>query len=576
MLTVVVALAALAAALTLYLAVERVGAAGLPLALLRALAWAALAALLLDPGCERRGVAVPPVVLLDQSLSMSTPGDTAGGGPRWRAALDTARALAGRRGRILLFGARPAAYRPGARPDAPATRLVPAWREAVALGGPIAIVTDGEVGDAAALPGGALATARIVVLPRPPAKDVGVAALSLPEALRAGDTATARVVLVAAHTAPGDTARLVLLQGARVVARERVAVGAGGGGSFARDLRFVPLAPPRSAGSAAEDAAGEVQRFTARVTGVRGDREPRDDARVSLALVSRASAIALFSDSPDWDFRWLAVTLKRTSGVPVRGFLRLTPRGAWLDADSLSPAGTGVARQAARDAALVVVQGTARGTAALARLARHALWTWTTGASAAAAVAGDWYVEPAAGASPVGAALAGVPPDSLPPLTSLAVEPAPAPADTAAWVGVVAQLARRGPAVPFIVGRDSAGRRVVRTLGTGLWRWASQGGIAREAYRSLVGALTDWLLAPASRGEGAGALAADSLAARSESLDRPVDELLPRPRTLHDQPGVAVAGPEEREPLRASPWPYAVALVALMLEWWARRRRGMP
>jgi hypothetical protein len=223
-----------------------------------------------------------------------------------------------------------------------------------------------------------------------------------------------------------------------------------------------------------------------------------------------------------------------------------------------------VAAAAARGAALVVVHGTAPGTAAVARLASHALWRWTTGRSPA--VPGDWYAAPGVTASPVGAALAGVPADSLPPLAGVA---ALAPrADSARWTALAARLARRGPAWPVIVGEDSAGRRLVRTVGWGLWRWASQGGVAAEAYRSLVGALTDWLLAPAAE-------ASPSLAAGRDTLNRGLDELLPRPATLHAQAGAPVTAGGESVPLRNAPAVYALALGALMLEWMARRRRGM-
>lgn len=554
MLVIAVGLLAVVAALAVYLLLEKVGAAGIPLALLRAAAWGCLGVLLLDPGCRHAGGTAPPVVLLDHSLSMSDPGDADGaGGARWRAALDTARAIAGRRGQILLFGAQPAALRDGARPDAPATRLVPAWREAAALGGPVAVVTDGEVDDAGDLPPDFLHSARVVVLPRPARTDVGVAGLDLPLALRAGDTVMADVVLVSAGTAPSDTATLELREGTRVVARAKVAIGAGG--SVRRELRFIPAAPP--AGS-----DREVRRYEARVGGVGHDAEPRDDARVALAEVARTSAIAALSDSPDWDFRALTGTLQQTSGVPVSGFVRVAPEGPWRDAGSLRPVAQSEVEAAVRGASLVVVHGTPQGTAALAALARHGLWRWT--AQRPGAIAGDWYVAPSETPSPVGAALAGVRADSLPPLEALA-EP---PADPAEWTAVAARLGRRGRAWPVIVGSEPGPLRVVRVLGSGLWRWASKGGVAAEGYRSLVAGLTDWLLAEPGR-EGT------TLAARRDSLNRGLDELLPRLRTLESQSGTRVTAAGESEPLRHFPWVYGVALGALMLEWIARRRRGM-
>jgi hypothetical protein len=553
-LVVAVGLLAVAAALAVYLLLEKVGAAGIPLAVLRAVAWGSLAVLLLDPGCRRSGGAAPPIVLLDHSRSMSDPGDATGaGGARWRAALDTARAIAGRGGRILLFGAQPAALGAGARPDAPASRLVPAWREAAALGGPVAVVTDGEVDDARDLPPDFLSAARVVVLPRASRTDVGVAGLDLPLALRAGDTAAADLVVVAAGTAPGDTVRVELLEGARVVARARVATGSGG--SFRRELRFVPAAPP--AGS-----DREVRRYEARVGGVGRDAEPRDDARATIVQVSRTSAIAMLSDSPDWDFRALSGTLQQTSGVPVSGFVRVALEGPWRDAGGLRPVTPHAVEAAVRGASLVVVHGSPQGTAALVALARHGLWRWT--AQRPGPVAGDWYVVPSETPSPVGAALAGVTADSLPPLETLVEQPAGA----AEWTALASRLGRRGRAWPVIVGSELGDRRTVRMLGSGLWRWTSKGGVAAEGYRALVAALTDWLLAAPSR-DG------EALAARRDSLNRGFDELLPRPRTLESRPGARIAAAGEAEPLRHVWWMYGVALGALMLEWIARRRRGM-
>jgi len=545
---VVVALGAVTAALALYLVLERAGAGALPLAMLRAAAWIALAALLIDPGC-RRGAGAPPVVLLDHSLSMSDPGDTSGGA-RWRAAVDTARAIAGRGGRIILFGTEPVPYREGLRPDAPATSLLPAWREAASFGGAVAVVTDGEVDDARDLPADFVRAARVVVVPRPARADVGVAALDLPLALRAGDTATATITIVAAGAAPADTATVELLEGTRVVERTRVAVGPGG--TLRRELRFVPGAPRGDR---------EVRRYVARLTGVRDDAEPRDDARTSLAEVARGSTIALFSDSPDWDFRALAAALARTSGVPVRAFVHVAA-GPWREAGKLEAVPQRAVEDAARDAALVVVHGTSPGVAAILALARHSVWAWTLGRGPAAP--GDWYVAPSAAPSPLGAVLAGVPPDSLPPLEALWE----GSGDTAEWTGLVAQLARRGRARPVMVGSEAGGRRTVRVLGSGLWRWAGKGGLAAAGYAALVAAATNWLLEEGPR-EGT------ALAAQRDSLNRGLDELLPRPQTIRDQTGSRVAVAGQREPLRREPWLYALALAALMVEWIARRRRGL-
>jgi hypothetical protein len=544
--------AALAAALALYLLVERGGARTLPLAVLRAVAWGSVALLLLDPGCHRSGASAPPIVLLDASLSMSDPGRGPEGGPRWQAAVDTARATAGAHGHVLLFGAEPVPLRPGAHPFAPTSRLLPAWREAAALGGAISVVTDGEVDDARDLPEDFQAT-HVVVLPRPVRTDVGVSGFDLPISLRAGDTVRAEVSVVAVGTAPADTATLELRVGARVVARAPVAVGTGG--TMRRELRFVP-APP------AAGAEREVRRYEARVSGVKGDAEPRDDARALVAEVTRASTIALFSDSPDWDFRTLVSTLRTTSGVPVSAFVHLAVGGPWRDALTLHPVTDGAVAAAARSAALVVAHGTPAGVRGMLARARHSEWRWTV--DGGPGVAGDWYAAPSETPSPLGAALAGVPAESLPPLQAVGVSTP----DTAGWVGLAAQLARRGRPRAVILGSEEGGRRRVRVTGAGLWRWASQGGVALEGYRALVAAITDWLLGEAAR-------RAPALEAERDSLTRGLDEYLPRARTLDAQPGAKSAGTGATVPARQSPWLYVAALGALMLEWIARRRRGM-
>ena len=113
--------------------------------------------------------------------------------------------------------------------------------------------------------------------------------------------------------------------------------------------------------------------------------------------------------------------------------------------------------------------------------------------------------------------------------------------------------------------RPSAARSVT---GAGLWRWSSQGGVAREGYRALTAAVTDWLLGDTER-------RAPALAAQRDSLAHGLDGLLPRPRTLGAQPGEKGLATGATVPVRQSPWLYAAALGALMLEWIARRRRGM-
>jgi hypothetical protein len=535
------AVLALGGALALYLGPDRAGPSGVPLALLRALAWLGVVALLLDPGC--RSGPVPPTVLLDQSRSMGDPT----GDARWRAAADSARRLAAG-GPVVLFGATPRAWHEAARPDAPTSLLLPALSEAVSRGGPVIVVTDGEVDDAAALPADVMRAARVVIVARPRGPDAGLAAVRLPAVLRAGDTATAEVEVVVRGAAAGDSGSLELREDGRIAARRRIGLGAG---SVAAALRFVP-GPP----------AGErvVRRFEARLVGFARDVEPRDDARATAAAVTRAAAVALFSESPDWDFRWLGRTLRSARATPVRYFVRVA-EGSWRDAATLAPVSEAVARAAAQEAALVVVHGPEAAVEAIARLARRSVWRWPTGGGAQT---GDWYVAPEPGASPLGAVLAGVPAESLPPLAALRT----APVDSTAWSAIPARAGRRGPAQPVLVGGTREGRRWLTVRGSGLWRWASRGGVAAEGYRALVLGAADWLLERRTAEDG------DVLAVR-DSLARADVEFLPRAPTLAAQEGSAGVAARERVPLRQRPLVYGAILAVLCVEWVARRRRGM-
>jgi CBS domain-containing protein len=349
---------ALFGALVLYLGVERVGPAGVPMALLRALAWAGVAALLVDPGCRGRPSA--PVVLLDGSLSMTDPS----GAARWEAAVDTARRLAAG-GPVVLFGATPAPWREGARPAAATSRLLPALREALAHGGPVVVVTDGEVDDATALPPDAMRAVRIVLLTRPAVPDAGIAGVDLPEILVAGDTAVAQVAVVSTQAERADSATVELRENGRAAGRVRVALG---GVAARATIRFVPS-------SATADRV--IRRYEVRLSGWRRDGDPRDDTFETAAAVTREAGVVLLSESPDYDFRALARTLRSSHATPVRSFVRVTD-GPWRDAATLAPVGDAAVRAAAR-ATLLVVHGPEAAVGRLAALGRHSVWRWSTG-----------------------------------------------------------------------------------------------------------------------------------------------------------------------------------------------------
>ncbi len=345
-----------------------------------------------------------------------------------------------------------------------------------------------------------------------------------------------------------------------MVARTRIALGTGG--SMARDLSFVPSA--LSLQPSASGAAGQVRRYEARLTGFAGDGEPRDDVRHTAASVSQASAIALFSDAPDWDFRWLARTLMASSGVPVHAYVRLGAAGC-ATPNNMHPVSDAAVRAEAQAAALVVAHGTAEGVDAMGRLAHRALWQWVTVPKQVDASAnGDWYVAPR----------------SWPHRSARrwpACRPKACRRSTWSWSCGPTRSCGPGwwPSLTDAAGRGRSCRGQPSAIG-GLSRWARRGCGAgpvtvasrKKAIAPLAASLTDWLLE-----ERAGAPA--SLAALRDSLARGIGEFLPRDPALRSQPGSQAAAIGEPEPLRFSPWLYVAALVALVVEWVLRRRRGL-
>ena len=468
------------------------------LALLRVTGMAAVVLLLWNPVTARLDPGdAPPLVLLDASLSMS------GHGGRWREALDSARALAKGGGRggggvIWRFGSSVRAY-DTLPPGDGATRLAPALAAAAGRGGPLSIVTDGAIDDVVDVPPDLLRRARIVQLPRPPFFDAYVAAVDGPRRVAAGDTLRLKVSYGTAGKTAGENAGArgrgqgtlaLYLAGRRVVSR--VVALPDSGTVFSE----ITLPPALFTGSA---RAG-WQALEVRLEGVAGDSEPRDDARMFLLEVSPPPSVVLLASPPDWDSRFLARTLSDVARVPVRTFVGSEPGGGgergWRDGASLAPvSGADVARAVA-GARLVVRVGDP---AKFDRfLAPGAVLTWRT----ARGQEGDWYVQ-LPGPSALAGALGGIAWDSLAP--AAAVSDLALPSDSTAVVVLTARLARRGAPRPVLVLSERAGKggvgsaREATVAAAGLFRWAFRGGASAEAYRALVAALTDWLLA-----EGAG------------------------------------------------------------------------
>src|SRR2546428_295067 len=272
------------------------------LALLRVTGVAALALLLWNPAVHRD---LPggdqPLILLDASLSMA--------GAPWRAALDTAHALArAQHGVIWRFGDRVTAF-DTAPPGDGASRLGPALDAAAARGGPVIVVTDGDVGDAADLPADLRARARLIVVPRPDFFDAFVASVSGSRRLTTGDTLTLEVTVGTAGKRErgmghGKATLTVSVAGRRLAAR---GVTLPDRGTITTGLTIPPSRFPSPGWSALQ----------VRLEGV-GDSEPRDDARLFVVQVSAQPAAVVVASPPDWEPRFLAPAPRALARVPLK------------------------------------------------------------------------------------------------------------------------------------------------------------------------------------------------------------------------------------------------------------------
>ena len=579
----------------------------LELALLRAVALGALLLLLVNPVRSRPGGAsAPPLVLLDASLSM------AGAHGVWRAALDSARRLAAG-GRIWRFGDAVTAFDTAA-PGAGRSRLAPALAAAAGRSGPIIVVTDGAINDSADVPDDLRRRSRIVVLPRAAFFDAFVASVAGPRHVAVGDTVRLRVAYGMAGTE----------EGGRGKGNAAIVVGVG-----ERRLVSQPVTLPDSGTLVTEITLPAsllplpgLQALEVRLSGV-ADSEPRDDARWFVLDVSPQPTAVVLASPPGWEARFFTKALADVARVPVRLFVETEP-GRWRDAVTLAPVSVEAVRRAAAGARLVALLGAPDRVAPFRRPTGVVWWP------AAGASTGDWYVDPPP-ASPLAGTLAGVAWDSLPPATG--VTELSGPADVS--VLLTARLARRGPARPLVVVRDSAGMRAVTVAGAGLWRWGFRGGAAGEAYRALVAAVADWLLAArgaesrerfgpvtleAAHGmplewRWSGRAAPPSVQVTLESRSAPVihtlrfdadgraelqlppgvyhwrapdgqergvvvvehysDEWRPAPASVSTQSGEP-AGSRRDVAARDQWWLFALALAAFVGEWVWRRRQGLP
>lgn len=593
-----VVLAAVALSAGTYLGLERLGRRAWPAIVARAVAWAALGLLLLNVSCPRPPIARRPIVLLDGSLSMTAAGRDWGGSRRRADSL----------GEVRYFGDE----RSGADslPARGRSLLAPALAAAAASDRPVIVITDGEVDDATDIPADLLARARVEVLPQVRARDVAVVSVDGPARVTAGDSLRYEVTLRFSGDSAPDSAVVELRSddAKRTLLARRVLRPTGG------DARGVLRAA--TGGIAAGEHLLSISAIDA------GDAEPRTDERLVYLSVAATPGVVFVTSPADWDARFLFRAIRDVAALPVRGYVRLGE--GWRSMTDMKPISDDAMRQAIRGADLVVLKGAA--VERVGDVRGRGVWLWPGGGGDAAAQDGDWYLT-ATPASPIAAALSGLPIDSFPPAVQLtAQQPTPA-----GWVGLMAQAGRRGAPRPAFFGVEAGGKRRVTTAVSGLWRWSFRGGSSEQGYRALVGATVTWLLgAPdTARGPahpvrpvvmngrplvfewtGAGAArpvpiswtgsssGADTLrfdgAGRAAlwldpgawryrleggtqglvAVEQYSDELLPRAQTVASKAGTNVAG-GSRTAARDWVWLFGIAVLSLCAEWLVRRKFGL-
>jgi hypothetical protein len=596
--TVLVALVAFGLAAFTYLRLERLGRrAWVPL-VCRGIAWTALGLLLINVSRPVTGAPLRPLVLLDASLSMGA----AGG--RWAEARDSA----ARWGEVRHFGDERVTA--DSTPRRGRSLLAPALLAASGSDRPLMVVSDGEIEDIREVPPDLLARSTIRLFRRTPQPDIAIARVTGPARVSAGDSMPLEVEVLTVARKAADSVSLEVASGSTRLAQRTLRLK----GLLAGRTRVVV---PTGALSAEDHLLRVALLRTA-------DSEPRTDSRLHLITVAPTPGVVFLAGPADWDSRFLYRTLRDVAQLPVRGYVRLEG-DRWRSMTDLRPVPRDVIRRAARRADLLILKG---GVADLAEGTNaRGIWSWPSGESGETQVPGDWYLSPG-NASPVDGAFLGQPVDSFPPAMQL-TQMEPGPRD---WVALYAQLGRRGPQRPAVVGRQDGRVRRVTVATEGLWRWPFRGGASEQSYRSWVAATASWLLGGSDSAEGVarpvqpvvpngrpvvfewsgpGPAAAQTVTwsgGRSSRVDtlhfdgegranvwlapgeyryrlgtggggtvaveEYSDELLPRMVALTPHQG-RVTRPSGRTTARDWIWLFALCVLALSGEWLARRRLGL-
>lgn len=441
----------------------------------------------------------PLAILVDHSLSMRHPVDSAAATTRMRAAIEVAGEL-GRRGRpasIWSFAesAMPIALNALGELEATGleTRVVDAIERARASGADsIVIVTDGELADreAGRRLGQRLGIALREVRVARETERIGIRSVASPRVLAAGDTLEVRAEIVAAG-GQRDSVRVTLDFGPGETDQAIVEVPAAG-----RSAEAVF----RVRADAASDST-EWRPFDVTVEGAAPPWDTGARARSWVGISPEPTGAVMISVDPDWETRYLLPVLDRSVPGGARVYLRVDD-GTWVRS-GLTPQG-GVpeasVRRAAASATLLVVQGNpgdlpgwlesaARQRPAVMHLVRGTGLVPGTGVSVQEVLTGEWYVQTPPPPGPVSAHMMGVDPQDLPPLSRLY-------GSTGGVGGPVlsGQRDRRGPSRPVALLGPAAGRRWAVVQAEGAWRWAARGDEGLALYRGLFSGMVRWLV----------------------------------------------------------------------------------
>ena len=438
-------------------------------------------------------------ILVDHSLSMRNPVDSAAGSTRMQAALEVAGEL-GRQGRSASMWSFAGSAVPIALDELEEleatggdSRVVGAIERARASGADsIVIVTDGELADREA---GRRLAQRLGVALREVrvAEDVeriGIRSVASPRMLAAGDTLEVRAEIVATG-GQGDSVRVTLDFGTGETEQATVEVPAAG-----RSVEAVFRVHAELASDSTEWRPVDVT--------VEGAVPPWDSgarARSWVGVSPEATGAVMISTDPDWETRYLLPVLDRSVPGGARVYLRVAD-GTWVRS-GIRPAG-GVpeasVRRAAESATLLVVQGdpsdlpgwlesAARRRPAVMHLVRGTGPVPGTGVSVQEVLPGEWYVRTPPPPGPVSAHMMGVDPQDLPPLSRLY-------GSTGRAGGSVlsGQRDRRGSASPIALLGPAEERRWAVVQAEGAWRWAARGDQGLALYRGLFAGMIRWLV----------------------------------------------------------------------------------